>query len=171
MVLSITYRCRFDYTGLHHVYPAPARVPSRTLPADPGGAVCGSGSYRVAMSRLDSQAHRSSPSGLFPHAFPVRPQPHLPCAAMRQRGYTHCARGTIVRQGCRLETNVGGSTEAIPKWMKLAVLLVAASRLGLHLGRPTLTMQVYHPSTMGPSRYTKPGCRVHIRCQMCRLLC
>jgi len=65
------------------VYPAPARVPSRTLPADPGGAVCGSGSYRVAMSRLDSQAHRGSPSGLFPHAFPVRPQPHLPCAAMR----------------------------------------------------------------------------------------
>ena len=37
------------------------------------------------MSRLDSQAHRGSPSGLFPHAFPVRPQPHLPCAAMRQR--------------------------------------------------------------------------------------
>lgn len=58
--------------------------------AGPGGAVCGSyiespSSYRVAMSRLDSQTHRSSPSGLFPHAFPVRPQPHLPCAAMRQR--------------------------------------------------------------------------------------
>jgi hypothetical protein len=96
----------------HHVYDTcirPARVLAATLPAGaaitasprvvgrrmcelrcasiagPGGAVCGSGSYRVAMSRLDRQTHRGSPSGLFPHAFPVLPQPHLPCAAMRQR--------------------------------------------------------------------------------------
>ena len=70
--------------------------------------------YSSDASRLDRQSRRpirgiAPASGLFLSVFPVRPQPHRPCEAMRQR-FKRTALTAIAHQGCRsLEINLGGS--------------------------------------------------------------
>ena len=103
-----------------------ARAPGRG-PRQPRPGVCAVASavriqsprryqyrYSSDASRLDRQSRRpirgiAPASGLFLSVFPVQPQPHRPCEAMRQR-FKRTALTAIAHQGCRsLEINLGGS--------------------------------------------------------------